>query len=148
MQSDKVEEILSGEAFRQFVSDSLSGDGIINKKAFIGTITEEAIKRIQVVCGKNVCKITVDTGAIRHSYKRIEHNLEPDDIFHIIDVINTATDIKLQAKKHQNNETLLFQKDINGEITFLTEVRITNKELALVTCYRKKKVRQRSDGPK
>jgi hypothetical protein len=59
------------------------------------------------------------------------------DLLHIVDAINTSTDIKISATKHQNNECLEISKDIEGKITFIIEVRIHYGDwLSLVTCYR------------
>jgi hypothetical protein len=66
------------------------------------------------------------------------HKLKDNDILHIIDTINTATDIKASNTTHQNNECLEICKDIDGKITFVMEVRKHyGGWLALVTCYRK-----------
>jgi hypothetical protein len=40
----------------------------------------------------------------------------------------------------------VFEKDIDGEITFLTEVRASGNKLLVMDCYRKKRARQRSTG--
>jgi hypothetical protein len=88
--------------------------------------------------GKKVSKIMLESGAIRHSYKKINHNLKNDDLLHIVNVINTATDIKISEESHQNNKCLEISKDIDGKITFVMEVRIHyGGWLSLVTCYRK-----------
>jgi hypothetical protein len=66
--------------------------------------------------------------------------LEDNDLLHIVEVINTTTDIELSDKSHQDNIVLTFKKDANGELNFVEEVRIKhNGQLALVTCYRPKK---------
>jgi hypothetical protein len=76
------------------------------------------------------------------SYKETSHNLLPDDIFSLADVVNTATAIQKSEKQHQNNEVLEFSKEISGMITFVLEVRVNfSGWLTLVTCYRQKKVR-------
>ena len=84
----------------------------------------------------------VESDAVWHSYKKSAHNLEPDDIFHLVEVVNTADDIEKSEKGSQNNEVLKFSKEINGLLTFVEEVRVNfDGWLALVTCYRQKKVR-------
>jgi hypothetical protein len=134
---------LSFEEFKRFVGEAKEGsDNAAIKRAYIGNIDIEASKRIKAVCGKTMTKIMVDNGQIRHAYKKSSHNLEPDDIFHIIDVINTATDIKLSDKEFLHNPALIFQKDISGKITFLVQVRTEHDGwLAFADCWRKNKKR-------
>ena len=67
-------------------------------------------------------------------------NLRDDDLLNLAEAINTATDIKMSDKKHQNNDCIELSKDIDGKISFVVEVRIHfGGWLALVTCYRQKK---------
>jgi hypothetical protein len=61
----------------------------------------------------------IDNGQIRHAYKKLGHNLEPDDIFHILDVINNADSQSAKA---------------DSKINFLTEQ-------PKADCWRKKKKR-------
>jgi len=113
-----------------------------NDKAFVGTVTPAAAQRIESVCGKKVEKIILESGAIRHSYNKEYHLLEKDDIFHYVDVVNTAVDIRLSRKKHLNNDVITFTKDINGQILFAAEVRVNHGGwLSLITCYRLHKKR-------
>jgi hypothetical protein len=137
--------MLTPDEFRQFAVAALAGER--HGKAWIGVVEPQAVARIQAVCGKTVSKIMVESDSIWHSYKKLAHNLEPDDIFRIVEVINTATDIQPAEKKNQNNEVIKFSKDIDGLITFVEEIRINfDGWLALVTCYRLKKIR-RGDAP-
>ena len=92
---------------------------------------------IEDICDKKVEKIMIESGAIRHSYKKANHNLKDDDLLHIVDAINTSTDIKVSTTKHQSNKCLEICQDIDGKIIFIMEVRIHyGGWLALVTCYR------------
>ena len=133
-------QMLTPDGFRQFVAAALAGER--HKKAWIGTVTPSMAASIRGLCGKTVSKIMVESDAVWHSCKKSAHNLEPDDIFHLVEVINTADNIQKSGKGSQNNEVLKFSKDINGLITFVEEVRVNfDGWLALVTCYRQKKVR-------
>ena len=126
---------LTQDELKIFIEEARTGGK--NNQAFIGLVEKNAAQRIEAVCGKKVEKIMIESGAIRHSYKKANHNLKDDDLLHIVDAINTATDINVSATKHQNNECLEIGKDIDGEITFIMEVRIHyGGWLALVTCYR------------
>jgi len=84
----------------------------------------------------------LESGAVRHSYNKAYHLLGKDDIFHFVDVVNTAIDIQLSGKKHLNNDVITLKKDINGKILFAVEVRLNHGGwLSLVTCYRLHKER-------
>jgi hypothetical protein len=131
---------LTHDELKVFVKESRTGK--TNDKAFIGAVTPAAAQRIEAVCGKKVVKIMLESGAIRHSYSKEYHLLEKDDIFHYVDVVNTATDIQLSDKKHLNNDVITLRKDINGQILFAVEVRVNHGGwLSLVTCYRLHKKR-------
>jgi hypothetical protein len=126
---------LSQDQLRLFIDEARTGKS--NKKAFIGTITLNAAQRIQAVCSKKVKNIMIESEGIRHSFKKDSHNLNNDDLLHIVDAINTASDIRLSNTQHQNNECLEISKNIGGKIIFVMEVRIHyGGWLALVTCYR------------
>ena len=114
-----------------------SRNGKTNDKAFIGTVAPDAVQRIEAVCSKKVKKIMLESEAIRHSFKKISHNLKDDDLLHIVNAINTSQDIKISNTPHQNNECLEICTNISGKITFVMEVRIHyGGWLTLVTCYR------------
>jgi len=126
---------LTQDELKVFIEEARTGKN--NNQAFVGIVETSAAQRIEAVCGKKVNKIMIESGAIRHSYKKVNHNLNNDDLLHIVDAINTATDIKFSATKHQNNECLEICKNIDGNITFVMEVRIHyDGWLSLVTCYR------------
>jgi len=78
-----------------------------------------------------------------HALKKTNHNLEVEDLLLAVDVINTSTDIALSPEKNQNNDVLVFKKDIDGDITFLTEVRAGNGYLLVFNAWRQKKARSR-----
>jgi len=126
---------LTQDQLKLFIEEARTGKS--NKKAFIGTVTPDASQRIETVCGKKVKYIMLESEGVRHSFKKASHNLKDDDLLHIVHAINTAIDIKVSNTKHQNNECLEICKNIEGEITFVMEVRIHyGGWLALVTCYR------------
>jgi hypothetical protein len=129
---------LSTDELKQFVEEAKKGKD--NNKALIGTVTREIAGKIKDLCGKDVKAIILESSSVRHAHSKKNHNLEDDDLLHIVSVINNPTDIELSDKSHQDNVVLTFKKDINGEIDFVEEVRAKhNGQLALVTCYRPKK---------
>ena len=126
---------LTQDQLKIFIEEARTGKS--NKKAFIGTITPDAVQRIEAVCNKKVHNIMIESEGIRHSLKKVSHNLKDNDLLQIVDAINTATDIKVSDTIHQNNRCLEICKDISGKITFIMEVRKHyGGWLALVTCYR------------
>jgi len=112
------------------------------KRIQIGKISDEAQKRIESVCGVKIPEIDIDNSGIIHAIKKAEHNLQPDDLLNVVDVINTAADITISKKKHKSNDVLVFKKDIDGEITFLAEVHEKNGYLLVFNAWRLKKARR------
>ncbi|GHV76019.1 hypothetical protein AGMMS49942_08400 [Spirochaetia bacterium] len=128
---------LSSLELEQFIDEARNGKE--NRKAFIGTVEHDAANRIKAVCGKDVSNIMLESEGVRHSYKRADHNLQDDDLLHIVEIINTAVEIKLSVTSHQNNDCIEISKNIGGKITLVLELRIHyGGWLALVTCYRYK----------
>ena len=126
---------LANDELKTFVEEARTGKN--NDKAFIGTVSSDAVLRIESACGKKVQKIMLESGAIRHSYSKEHHLLKNDDIFYYVDVVNTATDIQISKKKHLCNDVITFAKDVNGKILFVVEVRVKHDGwLSLITCYR------------
>ena len=129
---------LSQEEFKAFVEKARSGKSNIN--AFVGTVTPAAAQRIEAVCNKKVEKIMLESGAVRHAYKKANHKLKDDDLLHIVEIINSATDIQVSDEMHQNNGCLEISYNLGGKIILILEVRIHyGGWLSLVTCYRTKK---------
>ena len=82
----------------------------------------------------------LESGAVRHSYKKANHKLRDDDLLHIVEIINSAADIHVSDMTHQNNECLEISYNFGGKIILILEVRIHyGGWLSLVTCYRTKK---------
>jgi hypothetical protein len=126
---------LSGEEIEAFIAEAKTGKG--NKKAFAGKVVPEAAERIKAVCGIPVAKLMMDSGAVRHAYKKTEHHLRDDDLLLMPEVVNTATDIFLSPTQHQNNICIEMNKDKRGILTFVFEARAHyGGWLTLVTAYR------------
>jgi hypothetical protein len=130
---------LSREEYTAFVERAKAGEK--HAKAFVGTIEPTAAKKIAEICGKTVSRVMVDSDAVWHAWKKKHHNLLDDDFLHFLDAVNAADSMEVSTKMHQDNQVLLFKKDINGIIVFLAEVREKNNWLAFMDCWRLKKQR-------
>ena len=134
----------------EFIEESLKKRDVPNKRVMIGTINKDAQERIEPKCGEKANEIDIDNNSIVHALTQLHHNLEPEDLLLAVDVINTTTDIELSDEKHQDCKVLIFKKDIDGEITFLTEVHAKKGYLLVCDAWRQKKARSRrsSDAAK
>jgi putative MATE family efflux protein len=130
------------ENLYDFILETLENRHGAYKRIVIGYVHPSAQKRIEELCHAKVSEIDIDNSGIVHAVTKVHHNLSPDDLLDAVDVINTATDISLSGKKHKDNDVLVFSKDIDGEITFLTEVHVTNDYLMIFDAWRKKKARR------
>ncbi|WP_157784270.1 hypothetical protein [Treponema primitia] len=139
---------LSSQELKQFIAEERNGKE--NKSVWIGIVEPEAAERIKTVCGDEVSKIMLESGAVRHSYNKAHHNLADTDLEYAVTVINSpSTIIALSNQKHRDSEVLSFKGNINGEIYFLEAVRPKHQGwLSLVTCYRPKKAGQGSNAAK
>jgi len=125
-----------------FIKETLKKRKSPYKRIRIGNISDEAQNRIKVICGRKVSEIDIDNSGIIHAIKKVEHNLQPDDLLNAVEVINTAANISLSKKKHKTNDVLEFRKDIDGEITFLAEIHEKNDYLLIFNAWRQKKARR------
>jgi len=131
-----------------FITESLENRKAPHKWIRIGIISYDAQQKIEQKCGEKVSEIHIDNSGIIHAMTQAHHNLEPDDLLHAVDVINTTNDISLSEKKHKCNNVLVFKKDIHGEITFLAEVHVKNNYLLVFDAWRQKKARRDLDAAK
>ena len=129
-----------------FIEKSLKDRNAPYKWIQIGTISNDAQKKIEQKCGAKISKIHIDNSGVIHAMAQTHHNLEPDDLLHAVDVINTTNDISLSGKKHKSNNVLIFKQAINGYITFLTEVHVKNNYLLVFDAWRQKKARRDLDA--
>jgi hypothetical protein len=137
--------LLTTEELAEFIDEARNGKE--NKNAFIGLVESGTAKRIKAICGKDISKIMVESGAIRHSYCKKHHKLEKDDILHAVEIINNAASIEPSGTKHRDSEVLIFKGNNNGEICFLEAIRPKHDGwLSLVTCYRPQKAGQGSNA--
>jgi hypothetical protein len=139
-------KIAQDSLFFFFIEESLKNRKAPHKWIRIGTIGDDAQKRIEQKCGIKVSEIHIDNSAVIHAMTQVHHNLEPDDLLHAVDVINTTNDICLSDRKHKSNNVLIFKQDINGSITFLTEIHVKSGYLLIFNVWRQKKARRDPDA--
>ena len=129
-----------------FIQKSLIDRNAPYKWIKIGDIITDAQERIEQKCGVIVSEIHIDNYSIIHAMTQAHHNLDPGDLLHAVDVINTSTEIDISYKQHLSNDVLLFKKNIDGEITFLTEIHVKRAYLLVFNAWRQKKARRYPDA--
>jgi uncharacterized protein YjaZ len=141
-------KLLSRQEFAKFVATSLSGKFKQDQKAWVGKVAPAAADRIKSICGETVGRIMVSSSAIVHAYSKPSHNLLPTDLLHIVEIINSENTVIEISNEHRISEPtakmIKFKVNIQGSFTLVEEVRVSKKYkgwLDLVTCYRKKKVK-------
>ncbi|MGP1491474.1 MAG: hypothetical protein ACTTI6_10515 [Treponema sp.] len=113
-----------------------------NVRVSLGEISSKAQQRIKEKTGLVVNRVILDSDSIRHAYGKEAHNLEPNDLDNMFDVINTTNDITVSSKKYNNNTAIIFKEEIENGVFFVEEFRAGKNELELVTAYRQKKNRR------
>ena len=131
---------------QDFIDQTLQNQKAPHKWIKIGIINNEAQKRIEQKCGYKISEIHIDNSSVIHAMTQTHHNLAFDDLLHAVDVINSTDDISLSGKKHKSCDVLIFKKNINGELTFLTEVHVKNGYLMVFNAWRLKKARRDPDA--
>lgn len=129
------------EEVKQFLSDTI--DTTKDRRISLGEVSESAKKRIKDKTGKDVNRIILDSGEIRHAMKKTAHNIELSDLERIGEIVNSTNDITLEDKKHQNNDVIRFVEEVDNGINLVMEFRAKKGDLSLVTAYREK----RADAP-
>jgi len=145
---EEIPELSTIEELMNFIKQSLENKEKNNKRVLIGKINDDAQLRIENVCGNKIAKINIDNNGIIHALTKENHNLEPEDLLYAVNVINTTNDITISDKKHQDCDVLIFKKDIDGEIIFLTEAHIKNDYLLVFNAWRQKRLRRSLDATK
>jgi hypothetical protein len=137
--------LLTVAELKFFIDGSLKDRKAPYKRVIIGRIEKDAQARIEAAYGEkvNIIDIDIDNHSIYHAIANLNHNLVPEDILLAVDVINTSTNITQSNEEHQDNDVLIFKKDIDGEIIFLTEVRVKNGYLLVFDAWMQKKARSR-----
>jgi hypothetical protein len=146
MAREKPRTVLDKKGFRDFISESLKKRWLPAKQIIIGSIEPEAQKRIEDKSNQKISKIEIDSNCVIHAIEKTTHNLEHKDLLQAVDVINTATDIELSPRKHQDCKVLIFKKEIGNEITFLTEVHVGKDHLLVFDAWRQKRLRRSPDA--
>ena len=67
-----------------FIDDTQKNRKKRYKRIQIGTISDEAQKRIARICGGKISDIDIDNSGIIHAIKKAEHNLQPDDLLNVV----------------------------------------------------------------
>ena len=115
----------------------------INEKVSLGNVSDETKKRIQDATGIEVERVILDSDSVRHAYDKPAHNLEPNDLDNMKEIIETTTDISLSPEKtKQGTPVIIFKKQEPNGVILCEEYRAGKKELELQTAYRVKKNRQ------
>ncbi|GMO45304.1 MAG: hypothetical protein Ta2G_00120 [Termitinemataceae bacterium] len=143
---NEINTILSRAEFLSFINTTMSNRTAPYKRVKIGNLTNDAKTRIETISGVRIGDI--DNQGIIHALKKAAHNLEPDDLLYAENVINTSTDINISSKKHKSNTVIIFNKNINGEITILTELHEKHKYLKVFDAWRQKKARRGTTAKK
>jgi hypothetical protein len=133
---------LMNTILHDFINESFRNRQAPYKWLRIGTISKDAQRRIEQKCNSKISEIHIDNYSIIHAMDKPSHNLEPDDLLNAVHVINSSKNISLSDKKHLSNDVLIFKKDIDGEITFLTEVHVKNNYLLVFDAWKQKKARR------
>lgn len=109
-----------------------------NERISLGRISQSAKERILRMTGLEIERVILDSDSIRHAYSKSEHNLLPDDLDDMKEVIETTTDIELSPKRNATgNPVIIFKKQESNGIILCEEYRAGKKELELQTAYRK-----------
>jgi hypothetical protein len=141
-----ISPVVSKEEFKSFILHIIADRAVPYRRLKIGLISENTKELLKNKYAFSLQDIDIDKDGIIHAIDKPAHNLEPDDLLNAADVINTGQDVTLSTKKHQNNEVLIFKKDIDGELNILAEVRKKNGYLLVFDAWRKQKARRRSNA--
>lgn len=139
-------KVLNKEDFKDFIKESKNFKE--NVKISLGELKDDAKKRIEAIVGKNIKRIVVESGNIKHAFKKKNHNLLDSDLDDMAEIINTTTDISLSPEKSSEGlPVVIFRKQEPNGVYILEKYRAGREELAFETAYRIKK-QQPLNAPK
>lgn len=140
-ESPKKLKTATKEEVKQFLKDAMNTNE--NRRISLGDVTDSAKERIKDKTGKQVNRILLDSGEIRHAMKKAEHHINLADFEKVYEIVNTTNKITLEEEKHQNNDVIRFVEEVENGINLIMEFRAKKGDLSLVTAYRIK----RADAP-
>lgn len=129
------------EEVKQFLKDAINTKE--ERRISLGNVSDSAKERIKDKTGKDVNRIILDSGEIRHAMKKPEHHINLSDLERIGEIVNSTKEITLEDEKHQNNDVIRFVEEVENGINLIMEFRARKGDLSLVTAYREK----RADAP-
>jgi hypothetical protein len=129
------------EEVKQFLKDAINTKE--ERRISLGNVSDSAKERIKDKTGKDVNRIILDSGEIRHAMKKPEHHINLSDLERIGEIVNSTNEITLEDEKHQNNDVIRFVEEVENGINLIMEFRARKGDLSLVTAYREK----RADAP-
>jgi len=129
------------EEVKQFLKDAINTKE--ERRISLGSVSDSAKERIKDKTGKDVNRIILDSGEIRHAMKKPEHHINLSDLERIGEIVNSTNEITLEDEKHQNNDVIRFVEEVENGINLIMEFRARKGDLSLVTAYREK----RADAP-
>lgn len=133
-------KVLNGQEIHDFIEKHKTSKE--NERVSLGTISPEARKRIKDITGLDVERVILDSDSVRHAYNP-KHNLDPNDLDDMKEIIETTMDITLSPDKNSlGNPVIIFKKEEPNGVILCEEYRAGKKELELQTAYRVKKNRQ------
>ena len=124
------------EEFKQFLNDAINTSE--NRRISLGPVISEAKERIKNKTGKNVNRIILDSGEIRHVMAKPNHYLKLSDLEKIADIVNNTNNITKEPKKHENNDVIRFVEEVENGINLIMQFRARKGDLSLVTAYRQR----------
>lgn len=105
----------------------------------LGAIKPVAKSRIKKATGLEPDKVILETSSLNHAFDD-KHNLMPDDLDKMKEIVDTTTDISLSPDKDDLGQPVIVfrEKEPNG-VFLLMEFRAGKRQLELKTAYRQKK---------
>jgi hypothetical protein len=131
------------QELKKFIDETMIDRKAPYKRERIAALSIGTKTYIESKLDIKIKEIDIDKHGVIHAMKKVEHNLEPDDLLYAVEVINTSNDITISDKKHKQNIVLNFKKDMGGgELTILTEVHAKDGYLLVFDAWRQKKARK------
>lgn len=99
-----------------------------NVRISLGQINDKAKSRIKNVTGIEVDRIILESGSVKHAFNEPAHNLEPNDLDDMKEIIESTTDISLSPTKNkQGNPVIIFKKQEPNGVILCEEYRAGKK---------------------
>jgi hypothetical protein len=136
--TNSMDEPEKEETLQDFVEESISAKGDLQKKFVLGKTTKKQIEKVEELTGIDVTnyKWTLINWNVRHICNKPAHGISIEEFLKVYTVLNAYDYFALASKQKKDVISIEIYKVFNYKLTCIVEVRTGRNELVIITMYK------------